>query len=261
MYYQITGTDAADAPLVVMSSGLGGSADYWTPQLAALQSNHRVLVYDHLGTGRSPSKLPAGYSIKSMAEELSGLMDSLAVESCYFVGHALGGLVGLQMAIADPKRFLGMVLVNAWGSPNVHTRRCFEVRKSILAHCSPEIYLKTQALLLYPPDWIVENVETLENQEQRRVQDFPDRDNLLRRIDALCQFDVADRLSTVFVDTLLIANADDGLVPWRRSEALLNGLPEARLHRFEYGGHAGNLTDPDGFNEVLIRYLAERAMG
>ena len=255
MFYEIKGSKHPDAPLVVFCSGLGGSADFWQSQLPAIESDFRILVYDQLGTGRSSAKLPADYSIDSMASELLNLLRELHVSQCHFVGHALGGLVGLEIALQCPEILQSMVLINAWSSPNPHTLRCFHVRKAILANCAPEIYLQTQAILLYPPDWIAANVGLLEKQEQLRSKNFPDPDNLLLRIKALSEFDVDADLATIEVNTLLIANKDDVLVPWQRSEVLLQNLTNAQLKLLDYGGHACTLTVTDQFNEILTSHL------
>ena len=110
--------------------------------------------------------------------------------------------------------------------------------------------------MLYPPDWIVNNVELLKNQEETRAKSFPDKDNLLLRINALSEFDIDDQLSKIEVNTLLVANKDDVLVPWQRSEALLQGLPNGKLHLFDYGGHACTVTQSEAFNDVLLAHLA-----
>lgn len=256
MYFEWCGSTAKDAPVVVLSSGLGGSAHFWQSQLPALQQDFRVLIYDQLGTGRSPAVLPNDYTIEHMANELLTLLDSQYIQQCHFVGHALGGLVGLQLALQRADLLKSLVLINAWSSPNPHTLRCFNIRKSLLNNDERQSYLQMQALLLYPPDWIMGNVKMLEEEEQHLLTHFPDVNNLLSRIKALSQFDVDALLHKIEVETLLVANRDDLLVPWQRSNILLDGLPNAELHVFDYGGHACTITEPDTFNQLLIKHLA-----
>ncbi|HAL6911338.1 TPA: hypothetical protein H6V66_003078 [Escherichia coli] len=47
----------ADAPVVVLISGLGGSGSYWLPQLAVLEQEYQVVCYDQRGTGNNPDTL------------------------------------------------------------------------------------------------------------------------------------------------------------------------------------------------------------
>jgi aminoacrylate hydrolase len=256
MYFELLPCEKANAPCVVLSSGLGGSADFWQKQLSSLCQDYRVLIYDHLGTGRSPAKLPADYSIHSMSDELMTLLDSINIKQCHFVGHALGGLVGLQIALLRPNLLQSLVLINAWSSPNSHTLRCFNIRKALLDKCSPEIYLQTQALLLYPPDWIVDNIKAIETEEQHAVKHFPNKANLLARISALSQFDLEAHLAAISINTLVIANKDDMLVPWQRSKWLAKELPAANLVLLDYGGHASSISTPDIFNSLLIGHLS-----
>ena len=102
MYYEIHGQ--SDAPAVVLSSGLGGSAHYWAPQLPALAQHFRVIAYDQHGTGRSGGTVPEGYSIGDMAAEVVSMLDSIGVERCHFVGHALGGFFDHTRSEAAPSR-------------------------------------------------------------------------------------------------------------------------------------------------------------
>lgn len=256
MYFEVLGLQHPDAPTLVLSSGLGGSAHFWQPQLPMLKANYRVIVYDQNGTGRSPATLANDYSIQSMANELLALLDEINITHCHIIGHALGGLIGLQIALQRPQLLQSLVLINAWGSPNPHSLRCFAVRKALLNSSTPEMYLQAQALFLYPPDWIIKNYDKLLLEELHLLAHFPDRHNLLQRIKALSEFDIDDRLTSIAVETLVIANRDDMLVPWQRSEALNDRLQKATLHVFDYGGHACTMTITDEFNQCLLSHLA-----
>jgi aminoacrylate hydrolase len=259
MYHELLGRTDAQAPTLVLSSGLGGSARFWAPQLPVLTERYRVLVYDQSGSGRSPATLPDDYSIAHMAAELLNLLDDLDIQRCHFVGHALGGLVGLELALQRPQLLQSQVLINAWSSPNPHSARCFAVRKNLLRNSGPAAYVQAQALFLYPADWIAEHSEQLAEDDVHALAHFPEPDNLLRRIAALQGFDVESRLSEIHTPTLLIANRDDMLVPWQRSKHLAEHLSHGELKLLDYGGHASSVSDPHIFNEVLIDYLAAQA--
>jgi len=255
LHYEIHGQMSPDAPTVVFSSGLGGAAKFWQPQLADFTQHYRVITYDQLGTNKSEVDLCSEYSILHMADELDVLLKKLEVQQCHFVGHALGGLVGLQLALTQPDLLKSMVLVNAWSSPNPHTLRCFDIRKALLAADRKDMYLQLQALLLFPPDWIAQNAEHLEEEEAQLLNHFPNVNNLLARIGALSTFDIDDKLKGITTPTFALANKDDTLVPWQRSQMLVDRMPNAELSVMEYGGHASSITVPDAFNKLVLEYL------
>ncbi|MBJ2128925.1 pyrimidine utilization protein D [Alteromonas sp. IB21] len=255
LHYEIHGLTSPDAPTVVFSSGLGGAAKFWQPQLADFTQGYRVITYDQLGTNKSEADLCSEYSILHMADELDVLLKKLEVQQCHFVGHALGGLVGLQLALTQPDLLKSMVLVNAWSSPNPHTLRCFDIRKALLAADRKDMYLQLQALLLFPPDWIAQNAEHLEEEEAHLLNHFPNVNNLLARIGALSTFDIDDKLKGITTPTFALANKDDTLVPWQRSQMLVDRMPNAELSVMEYGGHASSITVPDAFNKLVLEYL------
>ena len=255
LHYEIHGLTSPDAPTVVFSSGLGGAAKFWQPQLADFTQGYRVITYDQLGTNKSEADLCSEYSILHMADELDVLLKKLEVQQCHFVGHALGGLVGLQLALTQPDLLKSMVLVNAWSSPNPHTLRCFDIRKALLAADRKDMYLQLQALLLFPPDWIAQNAEHSEEEEAHLLNHFPNVNNLLARIGALSTFDIDDKLKGITTPTFALANKDDTLVPWQRSQMLVDRMPNAELSLMEYGGHASSITVPDAFNKLVLEYL------
>ncbi|MEH6492769.1 pyrimidine utilization protein D [Halopseudomonas sp.] len=256
MHIEIHGRQDAAAPTLVFSSGLGGAAHFWAPQLAALADDFRIVLYDQLGTGRSPAALPADYSIAAMADELRELLAANDIGDYHLVGHALGGLVGLELALQEAPGLRSLALMNAWAAASPHTARCFSVRKQLLAGAGPAAYVEAQALFLYPPDWIADNIDQLNIDDRKHVAGFPPTDNLLRRINALLSFAPGAALQQIRQPTLLIANKDDMLVPWRCSQALQQLLPSAELAVFDYGGHASSVTCADTINTTLSDFIA-----
>jgi aminoacrylate hydrolase len=255
LHIEILGVQTPNAPTVVLSSGLSGLAHFWKPQLDALVSDYRVVVYDHLGTGASPAELPEDYSISDMAHELAQALDGLSITRYHIIGHALGGLIALELAKRFPQAIQSMILINAWAAPNAHTARCFSVRKKILTHIGPAAYIEAQSLFLYSPDWIATNEERLISEDTQALGHFPNPDNVLKRIDALLRFDARDYLHQIHVPTLLIANRDDHLIPWRCSQQLHDALPHSTLEIVAHGGHASSISEASSINALLKMHL------
>jgi aminoacrylate hydrolase len=259
MHIEFHGRQDANAPTLVFSSGLGGAAHFWTPQLKELGRDYRIILYDQLGTGRSPALLPENHNIGDMAFGLRALLAAHDVGKYHFVGHALGGLIGLELGLQQAPGLSTLTLMNAWAEASPHTERCFSVRKKLLAGVGPAAYVEAQALFLYPPTWIAEHSERLRAEDSQQVLDFPQVDNLLRRITALLSFSPGERLHTIKLPTLLIANRDDMLVPWTSSQLLAQALPNAHLKVFSYGGHASSVTCAETINKTLCDFIVNAA--
>jgi aminoacrylate hydrolase len=245
-----------NAETVLLSSGLGGAAGYWTPQLDALRQRYRVVAYDQAGTGRTGGTLAANHSIAAMADEAAGVLDASSTPAAHFVGHALGGLVGLALAQRRPDRLRSLTVVNGWAAAHAHTRRCFEVRLALLEHEGPAAYVKAQPIFLYPADWLASNEVRAAQEEAHGMASFQGADNLKARIAALLAFDARPDLAAIKLPTFIVATRDDVLVPSVMSQEVAAGIPSARLHVAPWGAHAFNVTEPAAFNALLLDFLS-----
>ncbi|PNU04280.1 pyrimidine utilization protein D [Novosphingobium guangzhouense] len=252
LHYELHGPEGA--PPLILSSGLGGSGAYWQPNLAALAQDHRVLTYDQRGTGRSDRALPETTSIADMAQDVIALMDATGIARAHFIGHALGGMIGIETALASG-RIDRLVVINGWRTVSPHTRRCFEARLALLRHAGTEPFLRAQPLFLYPPDWIAANDAQLEAELAHHIAGFPGAQTMEKRIAAVSAYaPSAERLARLG-KTLVIATRDDFLAPYAACLDLAEPIPDAEAATFDWGGHACNVTDPDRFNRLVLDFL------
>ncbi|EEV6488489.1 pyrimidine utilization protein D [Escherichia coli] len=228
----------ADAPVVVLISGLGGSGSYWLPQLAVLEQEYQVVCYDQRGTGNNPDTLAEDYSIAQMAAEL----------------HQ--ALVGMQLALDYPASVTVLISVNGWLRINAHTRRCFQVRERLLYSGGAQAWVEAQPLFLYPADWMAARAPRLEAEDALALAHFQGKNNLLRRLNALKRADFSHHADRIRCPVQIICASDDLLVPSACSSELHAALPDSQKMVMPYGGHACNVTDPETFNALLLNGLA-----
>ena len=255
LYYETHGSD--DGPPLILSSGLGGSANYWKPNIPALAESFRVIAYDHRGTGRSNRVLPDVVTVDDFADDMLALMDALGIAKAHIVGHAAGGVAGLALALKAPERLIRLVVVNGWAKADPHFLRCFEARLNLLRHAGVEAFLRSQPIFLYPANWISEHTAELDAELPHQIADFPGVATMEKRIAALAGFDVSDRLSEITSHVFMVSGGMDTLVPPLCSDELLKGITNAWHQRLSFEGHACNVTDPGYFNELVLNYFGE----
>lgn len=244
------------APVVVLIAGLGGSGSYWLPQLAALEPEYQVVCYDQRGTGNNRDTLPEGYSLAQMADELAIALAEAGITRYCVVGHALGALIGLQLALDRPDALTALVCVNGWLTLNAHTRRCFQIRERLLHSGGAQAWVEAQPLFLYPADWMAARAPRLEAEEALALAHFQGKSNLLHRLSALKKADFSRHAARIHCPVHLICSADDMLVPCVCSTELQAALPRSHSVVMRQGGHACNVTEPNAFNTLLLNGLA-----
>lgn len=242
------------AETVVLSSGLGGVAGYWAPQIATLAERFRVITYDQRGCGRTGGTVPVGTTIADMAADLAEVLDASGTACAHVIGHALGGLIGMELALAAPDRVASILAINAWAKTSPHSLRCFEARLRLLDQ-SVEAFIRAQPLFLYPAEWMEQNEARMAAEDAHHIAHFQGETNIRRRIAAIAAFDITDRAKHIACPVLALATRDDLLVPFGRSKALASLLPDAELALMNFGAHAVNVTEPALFNARMSAFL------
>lgn len=104
-----------DARPVVMAHGFGCDQDVWRRILPRFTDDHRVVLFDHMGSGRSDTSHydSAEYStVDGYARDLLAICDALDLSDAVLVGHSIGAMIAATAAAAEPSRFGHLVLVS-----------------------------------------------------------------------------------------------------------------------------------------------------
>ncbi len=80
-------------PLVILH-GLYGSSDNWITIARTLTNNFRVILPDQRNHGLSPHNSEHTYG--SMGDDLNELINDLAIDKFYLVGHSMGGKTAMS---------------------------------------------------------------------------------------------------------------------------------------------------------------------
>src|SRR5437879_1582843 len=94
-------TERGSGHPLLLVHGLMVTGDMFAPVLDRFASNHRVIVPDLRGHGRSRA-LPPPYTARQLAADLAGLLQQLGIESTAILGYSQGGAIAQQLALDWP---------------------------------------------------------------------------------------------------------------------------------------------------------------
>jgi 3-oxoadipate enol-lactonase len=118
---RIAESGAGQRPLLLVHGFTGAKEDFtpWLDRLAA--GGWHAVAPDLRGHGES-SKPPeeSAYSFKLLADDGLALADSLGWDRFVLLGHSMGGMVAQFMAIAEPSRLTGLILMDTAHGPLEH---------------------------------------------------------------------------------------------------------------------------------------------
>ena len=114
-------------PPVVLVHGLGGCAANWVDVAPLLLETRRVLVPELPGHGLS-TPLPAVPNLAVFADRVALVAEREGMLPAAFVGHSLGGVVALRLALRRPGDVTALVLAAAAGISSTTRRAKYGLR-------------------------------------------------------------------------------------------------------------------------------------
>ncbi|MFC8824888.1 alpha/beta fold hydrolase [Streptomyces sp. NPDC057137] len=101
LHIEVYGSEGA--PAIVLIHGWTCSTLFWAAQIDDLAADHRVIVYDQRGHGRSPAVGRDGYTTDALADDLEAVLGATLApgEKAVLAGHSMGGMT-LMAASARP---------------------------------------------------------------------------------------------------------------------------------------------------------------
>lgn len=248
------------------------SSTYTFHHLAPLLAEYgNVIAFDRPGFGISERPMPEDfeggfdpYTPAAQVELVVGLMDELGVRRAVLVGHSAGATVALQTAVAHPDRVTGLVLLGApaytSGGPGRLSRWLLNTPQ--LARLGP-VFLRQLAgdagMRLLNGSWYDPSAIDDETYAAYRLGTTVENwDRALWQISrAPAAQSLEGRLGALDIPVMLIAGAEDEIVPTSESEILAADLPSARLALLPACGHVPQEECPDALWGELEPWLTE----
>jgi 3-oxoadipate enol-lactonase len=228
----------------------------WAQQVVALASQFRVITVDLRGHGESDAPL-WHYTLDQSADDVSALLDHLAIKQALFVGLSMGGYILFAFFRKYAARVKGLILANTKAQADTAEGRerrfqmaqtAYKQGPSAIADIMIPKLLSPATLQTKPA--VVQNVRAMieNNQISGMAGDLM---AMAERPDSL------PLLSQISCPTQLIVGELDQATPPSDAKLMAENIPGARLAIIPQAAHLTNLEQPETFNQIVASFASE----
>ena len=256
---------AGNRPFVLVH-GFTGSRDDWREMLPRLAPRGRTLAPDLRGHGESSNPGDAaGYSFGELAADLAAFLTAVDVTRCDLLGHSMGGMVALRLALAQPARVDSLLLMDTSAEPIPRGARAMLEASAKIARESGmqalyEVGRTASERQADRPASFVRSIERMGAEVfwGRIRAKMLAMDPVAYATLGPALIDdagVADRLAEIRCPTTVLVGAEDAAFR-RTSERLARDIPGAQLVVIEAAAHSPQLENPEAWLAAVLAHLA-----
>lgn len=233
IWFATFGDDKRDT--VMLLHGGGGNADYWGHLVRDLSRDHRVLVIDCRGQGRSTNEAKA-ISYEQMATDALAVLDHLKIKTASIVGWSDGANIGFYLALRHPDRISALVAFA--GNATTAGYQPLTHRAAFAAYSA-----RTK-------------------EEYKRLSPNPERHEQIHALLSVMwktqpTLTSAD-LASIMVRTVIFHADHDEAIRRSHAEEVARQVPAAAFVLLNEVGHFAPLQDPAAFNAAVRAFLLQR---
>lgn len=227
---------------VVLLHGLTATRRYVVMGSSSLErSGHRVIAYDARGHGSSsPASDRSAYGYAELVDDLKAVLDELEIERAVLAGASMGAHAALRLALSDPERVAGLVVITPAYDPAEHDDPGRLERWDALAEGlrsgGIDGFVAAQGEPRLPQKWRQTALKVM-RQRLALHEHLEAVADALQAVPRSRPFERIDELSAIAVPVTVVASDDepDPEHPQAVGEAYAEAIPDARLLRDEPG--------------------------
>ena len=239
---------------------------------AALSGTHRVIAFDRPGFGHSTRPRDRVWNPVAQGAAIQAALDQMGVERPVLVGHSMGTLVAMAMALDRADRVGGVVLLGGYYYPTARVDALLmapvalpilgDVMRYTVTALTSRAMLGRVTEAMFAPNPVPADFFNWVSSEMmvRPVQIRANAEDAALMMPSAGQ--LADRYGDLKVPLALIAGADDPVIdPHAHTERLHAELPGSRLAMVPRSGHMVHHIAPQTVVEAVQAVEANAPSG
>lgn len=264
--YRLEGSADDNSPVIVLSNSILVGWSVWDGFVEAFLSNpknqgFRILRY--LTRGRLENAGETPVTVDVLAGDIITLLDHLRIPKASLIGVSLGGVTVMNTALLYPNRIDKFISCDTNSSAPESNRKAWNDRIAIAeaegtVSASGEKIVGEQLAEATTRRWFVDESYTTQPEIARHVKNVVVNNSLegfRRAAQALCAYDVRDRMANASVPGLFVAGSGDGVLPQTMKKMAEDLKGDAELKVIDKAGHLPMVEQPGQFTEVVNAFI------
>lgn len=236
---------------VLFLHGLNGNGSSWMDQLEALAPSLKMWAWDAPGYGESDV---AGDTVASLAQVAIEFIKSRDAGPVHIVGHSMGGLVAMAVAMTEPALVDRLILSCTHPGHGLSDREGanerYQRRLRELEELPKEEYGRRRAKGMLP-DGTAEAVFA----KAARIAAESRPEGVVNAAWAIQTAHLVPDLNKIQAPTLVITCDQDSVAPLNKAQPLLDHIADVRHLELKGLGHAPYIEDARRYNAAVSDFL------
>jgi len=227
---------------LIMVHGWGQDVSTFWSVAEKLKDDYTLWLIDLPGFGRS--ELPKkDFSNTDYAEILAGFVEELKIKKPHYLGHSVGGRVGIKLLAKYGELFDKVVLEDAAGIKPKQDRM------------KPFLYIGAKAFHILLPEFLAIKPLIRYHFYKGLESDYITAGEMKGTLTNLLDEDLTGDLPKIANKTLLIWGENDMAVPLSDGKKMNRLIPDARIEVFDNVGHFPHLENEQLFVQYVKDFL------
>ncbi|WAL64091.1 alpha/beta hydrolase [Amycolatopsis cynarae] len=250
VHYDVTGS----GPGLLLIHGTGATREQWAPLVEAVRDRFTVVAPDYSGSGLTTDH-GGPLTVEDLAAEMLAAASDAGLDRFHVVGHSLGAAVAAHLAGTRPEKVASLVLHAGWVHTDARLDAEFRLWLEVL-DTAPGLFARMLPLMAFGTRyWSAADAASNEAVVAALAANLAP--GVARQTEVDRTVDLRAVLPAITAPTLVLASAQDRLIPAAQQRELLARIPRTRYAEVD-AGHGAHAEHPEAFWGLVTAFLDEQ---
>jgi len=248
LYFEVHGSGD---PLVLIA-GLASDSQSWLPIVEPLSKKYQVIVFDNRGVGRS-SPIDIDMNISQMADDCFALIKHLNLSSVNVLGHSMGGMIAMNLAVKYPEMVDKLILVATATKLNNRNLELFNDWSSYLkSGMEKQLWFKNLFYWIYSSEFFEDKMALDQVVKMAIDYPYPQSDSSFEnQVKAMSEFNIASEMNKIKATTLIINGEKDIVFPQKETRKIFKRIDKLKSLTIAHSAHSIHIENPEDFCKCI----------